>query len=110
MSGNQVRLQAIEQVTNRAPKEVALTEPLSKIWAMDVFNFQKMEEALSKSAFKAIKKTVQTGQALDSATADIVAAAMKDWALSKGAKFFSHVFYPMTNATAEKHDAFILTN
>ena len=110
MSGNQVRLQAIEQITNRAPKEVALTEPLSKIWAMDVFNFQKMEEALSKSAFKAIKKTVQTGKALDAATADIVAAAMKDWALSKGAKFFSHVFYPMTNATAEKHDAFILTN
>jgi len=110
MSGNQVRLQAIEQITNRAPKEVALTEPLSKIWATDVFNFQKMEEALSKSAFKAIKKTVQTGKALDAATADIVAAAMKDWALSKGAKFFSHVFYPMTNATAEKHDAFILTN
>ena len=110
MSGNQVRLQAIEQITNRAPKEVALTEPLSKIWATDVFNLQKMEEALSKSAFKAIKKTVQTGQALDAATADIVAAAMKDWALSKGAKFFSHVFYPMTNATAEKHDAFILTN
>ncbi|PKF60884.1 glutamine synthetase type III [Psychromonas sp. psych-6C06] len=110
MSGNQVRLQAIEQITNRAPKEVTQTEPLSKIWATDVFNLQKMEEALSKKAFKAIKKTVQTGQALDAATADIVAAAMKDWALSKGAKFFSHVFYPMTNITAEKHDAFILTN
>ena len=110
MSGNQVRLQAIEQITNRAPKEVTKTEPLSKIWATDVFNLQKMEEALSKSAFKAIKKTVQTGAVLDAATADIVAAAMKDWALSKGAKFFSHVFYPMTNITAEKHDAFILTN
>jgi len=110
MSGNQVRLQAIEQITNRAPKEVAQTEALSSIWATDVFNLQKMEEALSKSAFKAIKKTVQTGEALDAATADIVAAAMKEWALSKGAKFFSHVFYPMTNATAEKHDAFILTN
>ena len=69
-----------------------------------------MEEALSKNAFKEMKKTVQTGAPLDQATADIVAAAMKDWAMSKGAKFFSHIFYPMTNATAEKHDGFIITN
>lgn len=110
MSGNQVRLQAIEQITNRAPKEVTTTEPLSKIWATDVFNLATMEEALSKNAFKAVKKTVQTGAPLDAATADVVAAAMKEWALSKGAKFFSHVFYPMTNVTAEKHDAFIITN
>ncbi|MBU2870817.1 glutamine synthetase III [Colwellia sp. E2M01] len=110
MSGNQTRLQAIEQITNRAPLSFNMTESLNQIWATDVFNLQKMEEAISKKAYKAIKKTVQTGAALDSATADIVAAAMKDWALSKGAKFFSHVFYPMTNITAEKHDAFILTN
>ncbi|MEI6897189.1 MAG: glutamine synthetase III [Psychromonas sp.] len=110
MSGNQVRLQAIEQITNRAPKEVAQTKPLNQIWATDVFNLAKMEDALSKKAFKAIKNTVQTGQALDAVTADVVAAAMKDWALTKGAKFFSHIFYPMTNITAEKHDAFILTN
>jgi len=110
MSGNQTRLQAIDQITNRAPLSFEKTDPLNQIWATDLFNLDKMEEALSKSAYKAIKKTVQTGQALDAATADIVAAAMKDWALSKGAKFFSHVFYPMTNATAEKHDAFIITN
>jgi glutamine synthetase len=109
MSGNQTRLQAIDQITNRAPLSVNATEPLNDIWAEDVFNLQKMEEALSKNAFKAIKKTVETGCVLDASTADIVAAAMKDWALSKGAKFFSHVFYPMTNATAEKHDAFIIT-
>jgi len=110
MSGNQTRLQAIDQITNRAPLSFEKTEPLNQIWATDVFNLQKMEEALSKNAFKAIKKTVQTGKALDAGTADVVAAAMKDWALAKGAKFFSHVFYPMTNITAEKHDAFILTN
>ncbi|MDA7745806.1 glutamine synthetase III [Psychromonas sp.] len=110
MSGNQVRLQAIEQITNRAPKKVAQTEPLKQIWAQDVFNLQRMSEALSKNAFKAIKQTVQSGAVLDKATADIVASAMKDWAISKGAKFFSHVFYPMTNITAEKHDAFIITN
>ena len=110
MSGNQTRLQAIEQITNRAPMSVKQPETLSKIWAEDVFNLQKMEEALSKNAFKAIKKTVQTGSTLDPATADVVAAAMKDWAISKGVKFFSHIFYPMTNITAEKHDGFIVTN
>lgn len=87
-----------------------MTDPLSKIWASDVFSLEQMEESLSKSAFKEMKKTVQTGEALDPATADTVAAAMKDWAMSKGAKFFSHIFYPMTNTTAEKHDGFIITN
>jgi len=110
MSGNQTRLQAIDVITNRQPTAVKEPKALGKIWAEDVFNLQKMEEALSKNAFKAIKKTVQTGKALDSATADVVAAAMKDWAISKGVKFFSHIFYPMTNITAEKHDGFIVTN
>jgi len=99
MSGNESRLQAIYQVTNREATPVSPTEPLAKIWADDVFNLARMEEALSKNAFKAIKKTVQTGVALDAATADIVAAAMKEWAVAKGCKFFSHIFYPMTNVT-----------
>ncbi|CAA0092575.1 Glutamine synthetase [Zhongshania aliphaticivorans] len=110
MSRNEARVQAVSQIVNRKSKEVAMPEPLSKIWATDVFNLAKMEEALSKKAFKAVKTTVQTGAPLDPATADVVAAAMKDWALTKGVKFFSHIFYPMTNATAEKHDGFIITN
>ncbi|MCL4108328.1 UNVERIFIED_CONTAM: hypothetical protein GTU68_065356 [Idotea baltica] len=69
-----------------------------------------MEEALSKKAFKSMKKTVETGEALDPGTADVVAAAMKDWAMAKGAKFYSHIFYPMTGASAEKHDGFILSD
>ncbi len=109
MIGNEGRAQAIHQITNRDKISVETPEPLSKIWACDVFNLAKMEESLSKNAFKAIKKTVQTGAVLDSATADIVAAAMKDWALSRGVKFFSHIFYPLTNASAEKHDGFIVT-
>jgi glutamine synthetase len=110
MSGNESRVQAIYQITNREPVLVEKPGALSKIWACDVFNLAKMEEALSKNAFKAIKKTVQTGAVLDPATADIVAAAMKEWATKKGVKFFSHIFYPMTNATAEKHDGFIITS
>ncbi|MBV1915529.1 MAG: glutamine synthetase III [Pseudomonadales bacterium] len=110
MTGSESRAQAIYQITNRTPLEVEKTEPLSDIWATDVFSLATMEEALAKNAFKAVKKTVQTGEPLDAATADIVAAAMKDWAISKGAKFFSHIFYPLTNATAEKHDGFIISN
>ncbi|ANG63862.1 glutamine synthetase [Marinobacterium aestuarii] len=110
MSGNASRLAAINTITNGKAISVEMPEPLSKIWACDVFSLSKMEESLSKNAFKAIKNTVQTGAPLDPATADVVAAAMKDWALGKGAKFFSHIFYPMTNATAEKHDGFIVPN
>jgi glutamine synthetase len=110
MSGNESRVQAIHQITNRETMVVKTPKSLDKIWATDVFNLAKMEEALSKTAFKAMKNTVQTGAPLDSATAEVVAAAMKEWAQSKGVKFFSHIFYPMTNITAEKHDGFIISD
>ncbi|MBV1951324.1 MAG: glutamine synthetase III, partial [Cycloclasticus sp.] len=110
MSGNEARLQAIYQITNRETLATEPTKPLKEIWGCDVFNLTTMEESLSKTAFKAMKKTMQTGEPLDANTADVVAAAMKDWALAKGAKFFSHIFYPLTNITAEKHDGFIITN
>ncbi len=110
MSSNLARTQALQTISQRTPMNLGQTEPLSKIWACDVFNLARMEESLSKTAFKAMKKTFQTGAPLDPATADVVAAAMKEWAMSKGAKFFSHIFYPMTNATAEKHDGFIITS
>lgn len=110
MSGNTARLQAICEITNREPVPVSMPDSLKDIWACDVFNIGAMENVLSKNAVKAMKKTVQTGEALDPATADVVAAAMKEWAMSKGVKFFSHIFYPMTNATAEKHDGFIITS
>lgn len=109
MSANPTRQQAIHDITDRAPAAVEQPDFLGNIWAQDVFNLATMEWALSKSAFKAIKKTVETGEPLDPATADIVAAAMKEWAVAKGVKFFSHIFYPMTNITAEKHDGFIVT-
>jgi glutamine synthetase len=110
MSGYDTRVQAIFNIRNREPISVVKPDPLSKIWACDVFNLANMEESLSKNAFNAIKATTKTGVPLDPTSADVVAAAMKDWAISKGAKFFSHIFYPMTNATAEKHDGFIITN
>ncbi|WP_454296097.1 glutamine synthetase III family protein [Salana multivorans] len=110
MTANDVRREIITEVLGRPTVEAAEVLPLSDIWATDVFGLAAMEEALSKSAFKAMRQTVQTGELLDPATADVVAAAMKDWAMRKGAKFYSHVFYPLTNITAEKHDGFIITN
>ena len=110
MNGNASRLKAVENITKQAPHSVMKTELLDDIWATDVFNLAKMESVLSKEAFASIKKTIQTGDTLELDTAEEIAAAMKDWALAKGVKFFSHIFYPMTNATAEKHDAFIVTD
>ena len=71
---NKSRLLAISQITNREPMKLKMTDRLGKIWADDVFNLSRMEWALSKNAFKAVKKTVQTGAPLDPATADVVAA------------------------------------
>ncbi|MGD1940367.1 MAG: glutamine synthetase III [Leptolyngbyaceae cyanobacterium] len=82
-------------------------EKLSDLWAENVFNLSKMQASLPKAVFKSIKKTIVTGDKLDASIADSVATAMKDWAMSKGALYYAHVFYPMTNQTAEKHDGFI---
>lgn len=110
MSGNESRAEAVFQITNRKPASVSKPKSLKKTWATDVFTLERMEEALSKKAYKAIKNAVETGAAIDPATADVVAAAMKDWAMSKGANYFSHIFYPMTGASAEKHDGFIISD
>ena len=107
MSGNESRIQAIYQITNREPMPKKAPKRLEEMWATDVFTLSKMQECLPKPVFKSIKKTIQTGEVLDSSVADAIALAMKDWAISKGALYYAHVFYPLTNATAEKHDGFI---
>jgi glutamine synthetase len=107
MSGNKSRLQAISQIAQRAPMPPKKPAKLANIWATDVFSLVKMQERLPKDVFKSLKKTIQNGEQLDHSVADIVASAMKDWAISKGALYYAHVFYPLTNATAEKHDGFI---
>ncbi len=107
MSGNESRIQAIYQITNREPMPKKAPKRLEEMWATDVFTLAKMQECLPKTVFKSIKKTIQTGEPLDITVADAIALAMKDWAISKGALYYAHVFYPLTNATAEKHDGFI---
>ena len=101
------RVQAISQVTDRKPLPSKIPQRLEALWATDVFTLSKMQASLPKDVFKSVKNTILTGGKLDVSIASTVAAAMKDWATSKGALYYAHVFYPMTNATAEKHDGFI---
>ena len=72
-----------------------------------VFNDTVMKERLPKETYKALKKTIEDGKPLDIHVANVVANAMKNWAIQKGATHFTHWFQPMTGVTAEKHDSFI---
>ncbi len=75
-----------------------------------VFNEQTMQERLPKATYKALQKTIQNGEPLDLSVANVVANAMKDWAVEKGCTHYTHWFQPMTGVTAEKHDSFISPN
>ena len=81
-----------------------------EIFGSMVFNDQKMQERLPKSTYKALKTTIQNGEPLDLSVANVVAAAMKDWAVEMGCTHYTHWFQPMTGITAEKHDSFIAPN
>ena len=110
MSGSSARLQAIEAVTTYHPTSAPLSfanVSASELFGSNVFGKSAMKERLPKPVFKSLIKTIETGSHLDPAIADVVAAAMKDWAISKGATHYTHVFYPLTGITAEKHDSFL---
>jgi glutamine synthetase len=80
---------------------------LKELFAENVFSEAVQRERLPKPVFKALQKTIKQGASLDPAIADAVATAMKDWAIEKGATHYTHLFYPMTGLTAEKHDSFL---
>ncbi len=101
------RLQAINTILQRPAVSVAPASPLHELWACNVFSLDTMKSALPKAVFKSIERSIREGRKLESSVADVVAQAMKDWATSRGALYYAHVFYPLTNLTAEKHDGFI---
>ena len=82
-------------------------EKLPEIFASNVFDDFAMRQRLPKDTYKALKKTIADGKTLDVGVANVVANAMKDWAIEKGATHYTHWFQPMTGITAEKHDSFI---
>ncbi|MCV7062292.1 glutamine synthetase III [Mycolicibacterium vaccae] len=109
MSGNAVRLQAINNVEAYVPPAISFdpTEAPGEIFGANVFTLAQMRLRLPKSVYKSVVATIEKGAKLDPAVADSVASVMKDWALSRGATHYAHVFYPMTGLTAEKHDSFL---
>ena len=109
MSGSTARLQALASI-NSAEKAEPLNfaeKPVDQIYGENVFHLKRMKNRLPKGVFKSLQATIQNGETLDPAIADQVAGAMKDWAIENGATHYTHVFYPLTGLTAEKHDSFV---
>ena len=82
-------------------------ERIPDIFASQVFSEDVMRERLPKDVYKSLINTIDTGKEIDASIADVVAGAMKDWAIEHGATHFTHWFQPLTGVTAEKHDAFL---
>ena len=109
MSVSPSRLAAISAANNyRTSKTVAFTESHSAgLFGKNVFNDKIMQQRLPRAAYKSLRKTIDTGATLEAGVLDIVATAIKDWALERGASHYAHVFQPLTGITAEKHDSFL---
>ena len=80
---------------------------IPEIFGTMVFDDKEMRARLPEEVYISIKKTIKDGRSLKLETANVIAAAMRDWAIEKGATHFTHWFQPMTGITAEKHDSFI---
>ncbi len=103
-----LRFQALQEVLRRQPAEVVYpSSKISDYFGINVFDRQKMQKYLSMEAYRSVQKSIEKGTRIDRKMADEVAAGMKAWATERGATHYTHWFHPLTDATAEKHDAFI---
>jgi glutamine synthetase len=103
----QAAIQAIVTTKHKLDRIDFKTTHVADLFGVNVFNEEVQRQRLPKPVLKALQKTIKHGAPLDPAIADAVATAMKDWAMEKGATHFTHIFQPMTGATAEKHDSFL---
>ncbi len=106
------RRAAIQAIQSREPVNASVDytrNTVSEIYGSNVFNRHIMRTMLPKQVYKAVLRCLDHGERLDANHADIVANAMKDWAISKGCSHFTHWFMPMTGLTAEKHDSFLVS-
>lgn len=101
-----LRFNALKEVLKRNPVPVEVPEKLSVLFNQNVFSEDAMREYMTKTAFGYIMAAREKGEKIPREAADQIAAAMKDWALTKGATHYTHWFQPLTGTTAEKHDAF----
>ena len=104
------RFKAIEISLSRSFDKKPLTngKKVSEYFGEMTFGISVMREYLSKEAFRGVMSAMESGEKIDRRVADQVAASMKTWAIGKGATHYTHWFHPLTGATAEKHDAFIV--
>lgn len=106
-----IRFQAVHDANIRKPKPFEVPEgATSEYFGVNVFDKIKMQKYLSEQAYKGVLECIEKGVNIDRNLADKVAVGMKAWALDKGATHYSHWFHPLTDGTAEKHDAFIEYN
>lgn len=102
-----LRFQALNAVLSRTIPEVKTpSSKISDFFGVNVFDKKKMKEFLSKEAFQSIVNSIELGETVHREVSDQIAAAMKAWAMSKGATHYTHWFQPLTGTTAEKHDSF----
>ena len=101
-----LRFDALKASMNRSPIKVDENSKRSLIFGTNVFGLTVMQSYLPKSTFTKLLTAIDKNQAISREIADQIAAAMKDWAISKGVTHYTHWFQPLTGATAEKHDAF----
>ena len=104
-----IRFNALKETLRRVPVKITEEERKSEAFGKNVFNEHSMRQFMTKEAYKSVMDAIEFGKKIDRNVADQVAAAMKDWALSKNATHYTHWFQPLTGATAEKHDAFFET-
>ena len=104
-----IRFNALKETLNRVPVKINEEERKSEAFGRNVFNEHSMRQFMTKEAYQSVMDAIEFGKKIDRNVANQVAAAMKDWALSKNATHYTHWFQPLTGATAEKHDAFFET-
>jgi len=103
-----IRFQAVHDANQHKPVQVSPpSKTTSEYFAINVFDRMKMQKYLSQEAYEGVMECIEKGMNIDRRLADKVAAGMKTWALDMGATHYSHWFHPLTDGTAEKHDAFI---
>lgn len=104
----QIRFEALQAVLTRKPAFVeAPTQKVSEYYAKKVFDYQKMRKYISEDAYRNVMEAIEKGTRIDRKVADQVASGMKAWAMEHGVTHYTHWFHPLTDGTAEKHDAFI---
>ncbi len=102
------RFNAVEKASNRKAVEAAVpNRKISEYFGENVFNRKTMQKYLSKETYKALTHAIDNGEPIDREIANLVAAGMRMWSLEKGVTHYTHWFQPLTDGTAEKHDAFI---